>query len=99
VEGEIDALTVLQAAGDLAVAVATGSTGGARRAKWVAQLALAPLVLVAFDNDKNLAGDLAAAWWLGVLPNARRWRPVAGKDVNAMHTVGIDVRAWVQAGL
>lgn len=99
VEGEIDALTVQQMAGDLAVAVATGSTGGGRRAGWVTQLALAPLVLIAFDNDENLAGDLAATWWLGVLRNARRWRPVAGKDVNAMHTAGIDVRAWVQAGL
>ncbi|MBK8799366.1 MAG: toprim domain-containing protein [Anaerolineales bacterium] len=99
VEGEIDALTVRQAAGDLAGAVATGATGGARRAGWVAQLALAPTVLVAFDADPNGAGDQAAAWWLSVLANGRRLRPVGAKDVNAMHTTGIDVRAWVMAGL
>lgn len=99
VEGEIDALTVQQAAGDLVVAVATGATGSARRAGWVAQLALAPVVLIAFDEDANGAGDLAAAWWLCVLGNGRRLRPVAGKDVNAMHVAGIDVRVWVQAGL
>jgi hypothetical protein len=64
VEGEIDALTVQQVAGDLVTAVATGATGGARRAGWVAQLALAPFVLVAFDVDPNAAGDQAAAWWL-----------------------------------
>lgn len=99
VEGEIDALTLQQTAGDLAVAVATGSTGGARRAGWVAQLALASVVLVAFDADANGAGDQAAAWWLRVLPNGKRLRPVGGKDVNAMHTAGIDVQAWVAAGL
>jgi len=99
VEGEIDALTLVQTAGDLVAAVATGSTGGARRAGWVARLALAPLVLVAFDADANGAGDQAAGWWLNVLAKAVRLRPVGGKDVNAMHTAGIDVRAWVQAGL
>jgi DNA primase len=99
VEGEIDALTVQQVAGDLVTAVATGATGGARRAGWVAQLALAPVVLVAFDVDPNAAGDQAAAWWLRVLTSARRLRPVGCKDVNAMHTAGIDVRAWVQTGL
>jgi DNA primase len=99
VEGEIDALTVTQVAGDLVAAVATGSTGGARRARWVAQLALAPLVLVAFDADDNGAGHQAATWWLRLLVNGRRLHPVAGKDVNAMHTMGLDVRTWVQAGL
>jgi hypothetical protein len=99
VEGEIDALTIQQTAGDLVVAVATGSTAGSRQAKWLAQLAIAPLVLVAFDVDANQAGDRAASWWLQVLDNARRWRPETYKDVNAMHTAGLDVRKWVQTGL
>lgn len=99
VEGEIDALTIQQVAGDLVTAVATGATGGARRATHPARRALAPSVLVAFDADANGAGDQAAAWWLGVLTTARRLRPVGRKDVNAMHTAGIDVRAWVQTGL
>ncbi len=51
VEGELDALTIVQAAGDLVVAVATGSTAGARRLQWLARLAQAPRVLVAFDVD------------------------------------------------
>ncbi len=96
VEGEIDALTVQQSAGDLLAVVATGSTGGARGAAWVAQLALCSLVLVAFDNDE--AGEKAAAWWLGVLANAKRWRPYWA-DANAMAQDGADVRAWVDAGL
>ena len=48
-EGELDALTIKQHAGDLVVPVATGSTGGARRTRWIARLALCSLVLVAFD--------------------------------------------------
>ena len=60
VEGELDALTVAQACGDLVAAVATGSTAGGRRLQWIARLAQAPRVLVAFDVDDNQAGDEAA---------------------------------------
>jgi DNA primase len=103
VEGEIDALTIVQACGEQAAAVATGSTGGGRRSAWVAKLALAPLVLLAFDADKfgadgsPGAGDRAAAWWLGVLPNAQRWRPLL-HDVNSLPDPE-DVRGWVMCGL
>lgn len=96
VEGEIDVLTLIQTAGDLVVAVATGSTSGARRTRWIARLALASLVLVAFDADDK--GDKAADYWLDVLPNARRWRPLWG-DANAMAQGGADLRAWVLAAL
>ncbi|MBW7885873.1 MAG: toprim domain-containing protein, partial [Caldilineaceae bacterium] len=70
VEGEFDALSLRQAADDLVAAVATGSTMGARRTKWLARLALAPLVLVAFDCDD--AGEEASRYWLDALDNARR---------------------------
>jgi len=95
-EGEIDALTVRQLAGDLVAAAATGSAAGGRRSQWVARLALAPSVLVSFDADD--AGEKAAAWWLGVLPNARRWRAYWG-DANGMAQDGADVRSWVALGL
>ena len=103
VEGEIDALTIVQACGEQIAAVATGSTCGARRGAWVAKLALAPLVLVAFDADKPGAdgspgaGDSAAAWWLNALPNALRWRPLL-HDVNSLPDPE-DVRSWVLRGL
>jgi len=96
VEGELDALTVQQCAGDLLTAVATGSTCGGRAAVWVARLSLCPTVLVSFDNDD--AGEKAARWWLAVLANAKRWRPYWG-DANAMAQDGADVRAWVVHGL
>lgn len=97
-EGEIDAMTAIQAAPDLVAVVATGSTAGARREPWIGRLAAAPCVLLAFDCDANGAGDMAAAWWLGVLPNAVRWRPLL-HDVNAMHVRGVRVRTWVAAGI
>ena len=95
-EGELDALTVRQHAGDLVTPVATGSTGGARRVKWLSRLAACARVLVAFDSDP--AGDEAAQYWLGALPNAARWRAPWGKDANGLATAGGDVRAWIAAG-
>ncbi|MCP4540119.1 MAG: hypothetical protein GY832_23525 [Chloroflexi bacterium] len=96
VEGELDALTLAQVAGNLVTPVATGSTTGARRARWIARLALCPAVLVSFDADEG--GEGAAPYWLRVLDNARRWRPYWG-DANAMATDGADVRGWVEAAL
>ena len=102
-EGEMNTLTVVQACGEQIAAVATGSTCGTRRGAWVARLALAPVVLVAFDADKcgadgsPGAGDCAAAWWLNALPNALRWRPLL-HDVNSLPDPE-DVRSWVLHGL
>jgi len=96
VEGELDALTINQTAGELVTAVATGSTHGARRTRWIARLAARPLVLVAFDTDD--AGEAAARYWCETLPNARRWRPYI-HDANDMHRGGMDVRAWIEAGI
>lgn len=96
VEGELDALTIKQVAGDLLTPTATGSTGGARRARWLARLALCPRVLVAFDADK--AGEEARQYWLAVLPNGRYWRPFWG-DANKMLQTGGDLRGWIAAGL
>lgn len=96
-EGEIDALSVIEACRDLATVVATGSTAGSRRAQWIDLLCRCPLVLVAFDADE--AGEQASGWWLDRLPNAFRWRPYYAKDINGMLTAGGDVRAWLAAGL
>lgn len=96
VEGEIDAVTLREAVGDLVAVVATGSAAGARRLRWVGRLALASRVLLAFDDDD--AGRGACEYWSGVLPRARRWRAPWG-DANAMHMAGADVRGWIMAGL
>ncbi len=96
VEGEIDALTIAQHGAGLAVAVATGSTHGARRTRWLARLALASSVLVCYDADAP--GQAAASYWLDALTNARRWRPY-WQDANAMAQDGADLRHWLAVGL
>lgn len=95
VEGPFDALAVSQAAGDL-IGVAACGTSGARRVRWLAQLALASTVLIGFDADAP--GDTAAAYWLDALPQARRWRPWYA-DPAQMLQDGQDVRGWALAGL
>lgn len=95
VEGELDGLAIWQAAGDEVNAVATGSTSGARHPLWVALLAAAPVVLVAYDSDR--AGDTAAQWWLERLPGARRLVPAG--DPAAMLQAGEDLREWIRGAL
>ncbi|MBT4498511.1 MAG: hypothetical protein HOC74_12350 [Gemmatimonadetes bacterium] len=96
VEGEFDALLLQQEAGDLLNVVATGSTGAARRPRWIGLLAQAPSVLVAFDADQ--AGDHGAEYWLQTLGNARRWRPY-WEDPTAMAQGGVSLRNWIEEGL
>ncbi len=92
-ESELDALTICQ---ESCTGVATGSTNGARRVKWIARMAAASIVLVTYDNDN--AGNQAAAYWLDVLPNAKRWRPY-WNDANQMQQDGANVGAWIATGL
>ena len=96
-EGVFDALSISQVAGDVITAVAAGSTTGARGLRWIAKLALCSVVLVSFDAEAD-KGDKAAAWWVGILDNARRWRPYWA-DANAMAQEGVDLRQWILAGL
>lgn len=96
VEGELDALLMQQEAGDLVAAAGTGSVTGSRRPRWIALLALAPMVLVSFDTDE--AGETAADYWLSVLGNAKRWRPYWG-DATEIAQSGADLRAWLLPAL
>jgi hypothetical protein len=96
VEGVLDALSVIQEAGDLLAIVAGGTTGG-RRERWIGRLSVASTVLVSLDADE--AGEAAAAWWLTALgARARRWRPYWG-DPNQLLQDGVDLRMWVREGL
>jgi hypothetical protein len=74
VECCLDALAVVQEAGDLVAVVAAGSTTGGRLERWIGRLSLASLVLIGFNADEG--GDTAAAWWLRALrERGKRWRP------------------------
>lgn len=93
-EGEFDALSVAQETNF--TAVATGTISGSRKPKWIARLALAGQVLIAFDNDA--AGEEAANFWLQTLPNSRRLKPIL-KDCNEMLKAQLDLRRWARKDL
>lgn len=103
VEGPMDALAIMQATdgSGLGIGACAVGTTRARRLKWVTPLTRCTSVLVALDNDPDPAkGEQHARWWIDVLRhNARRWRPWGGKDPSAMLEDGLDVRAWLEAGL
>ena len=95
-EGEIDALSVWEATEGAYAAVATGGTSGARLVQWQARIAMASIVLVAFDADE--AGDEKARWWMDRLSNAKRARPLQ-QDVNEMLVKRDNVLEWIEEEL
>jgi DNA primase len=79
-EGELDALSGQQVSSKLAAWVATGSATRARRDRWLARMAIASPVLVAYDEDVadrngNRAGEEGATYWEKTLPHTLRWPP------------------------
>lgn len=98
-ESVLCALSVEQEAGDLVAPIATDGVTRTRQERWIARLCLPPIVLQSFDQgDENGAGDAAAQWWCGVLPNCVRWTPFA-HDPNDMLRAGMDLRKWVELGI
>ena len=95
VEGTFDALAVAQEAGDLVTPLVTGTTG-ARRIRWIARLASAPLVLLSYDADAG--GDAPTVYWSKVLPTTRVWRAYYDDPAAMLSTPGL-VRSWVEAGV
>jgi DNA primase len=96
-EGCLDALAIVQEAGDLLAVVAASSTTGGRLERWIGRLGLASTVLVSFDADR--AGEEAAIWWLKALGSpSKRWRPF-WDDPSTMLQHGADLRTWIREGL
>jgi len=97
VEGEIDAVSGWQEAGDLATFVATS---GAKKqlTHCIPVLERASTILVAFDMDANGSGDNGADYWRSSLASAMRWDP-DGHDINNMLIAAKDIRGWVELGL
>jgi len=97
VEGELDAVLAAQEARDIVCAIALRTAKGKPNAEAHELLKAAPRILVATDFDR--AGAEGWPWWRKNYPSAKRWPPLAGKDVGDMiHEPGL-IRAWVMAGL
>ena len=97
VEGELDALSIAQDAGDLVSVVATGTTTGSHALEWVMELATMPHVFIAFDAEEK--AEKSAAYWLDALSNATRWHTPIGKDANEMLVRELNIRLWIEAAL
>lgn len=92
VETYLDGMLCHQLAGDLVSVMAIGAASIRPSVNQIASVRDFPLILVALDNDANGAGDKAAAWWLEQFPQAKRFKPAAGKDPGEHPTI---LRQWI----
>lgn len=98
VESELDGLLLLQEAGDLAGVIALGSAQ--IRPDRISHEALGrtDLILNCLDSDGPGAKE-AWSWWRRTYKNVLRWPVPIGKDPSEAFQKGLDLRAWIMAGL
>ncbi len=102
-ESAIDGLSGKQSCEDMAVFVATGSTTRAKVNRWIARIASATRVIIAFDDDEpdevgKRAGEAGAEFWLEMFPDAIHWLPWE-HDLNDMLRAGVNLRDWLAIGI
>ncbi|MEW6187696.1 MAG: primase-helicase zinc-binding domain-containing protein [Thermodesulfobacteriota bacterium] len=98
VESELDALLLNQEAGDLAGFIALGNAQARPDIEADRVLKEVGLILVSLDSDRAGAKE-AWQWWNHQYKNAKRWPVPIGKDPTEAAQAGLDLRAWVMAGL
>jgi len=107
VESDLDGLLVDWTAGSLVGAVPLGSCSTHPKATVHELLRSSLRILVAMDFDGEMRGDKVHApgakaswWWQEIFPDtARRWPVPRGKDPGEAYGKGVDIRAWIMAGL
>ncbi|OHD28266.1 MAG: hypothetical protein A2Y38_19340 [Spirochaetes bacterium GWB1_59_5] len=108
VEADLCGLLIDWVAGDLVGALPLMSCDVKPKSRAAALLDRALVILVATDyeprqnantgNYENPGGK-AARWWLKNYSRAKRWPVLDGKDPGDALSRGVDIRAWVMAGL
>jgi DNA primase len=98
VESELDLLLLAQEAGDMVGVIAMGSAQIRPDQKTDKVLREADLIQVSLDSDQA-GGKEAWGFWKKNYQNARRWPVPFGKDPTEAAQKGLDIRAWVMAGL
>lgn len=107
VESDLDGLLIDHLAGDLVGAVPLGTCSAKPKelAFQILTRCLAILVALDFDPGTDKAGNYknpggkSARWWLEQFPQARRWPVIGAKDPGDAFKNGVDLRAWIIAGL
>lgn len=97
VESELDALLLMQDAGELIGVVALGSAAMKPDTGLHERLMKAERVLVCLDADQ--AGQRAAWNHWRIYPGFKRWPTIKGKDTTEQWRAGIPVKQWIKAGL
>ncbi|MFC1886602.1 toprim domain-containing protein, partial [Thermodesulfobacteriota bacterium] len=98
VESELDALLIHQEAGDLVSSVALGSAQVRPSTDLHKKLLEADTILVALDSDEA-GGKQAWQFWLKTYTQAKRWPVPIKKDPGEAFQAGLNIRAWIIAGL
>ena len=96
-ESELDVVMVDRAAGDLVGSVGLGSSSAKPGPELMEMLRKSAVILLSHDYDQ--AGAKAKTWWENQFPQAKRWPVPSGGDPGEAYQAGIDIRAWIQAGL
>lgn len=107
VESDLDGLLIDHLAGDLVGAVPLGTCSAKPKelAFHILTQCLAILVALDFDPGTDKAGNYknpggkSARWWLEQFPQAKRWPVIGAKDPGDAFKSGVDLRAWIIAGL
>jgi hypothetical protein len=98
IESELDGLLLAQEAGHLAGVVSLGSVTNRPDAETDRTLKAADLLLIALDSDPAGASE-SRKWWKRIYRNGKRWLVPIGKDPSEAFQRGLNLRAWVMAGL
>lgn len=99
VESELDGLLLNQEAGDLAGVVAMGSAQAKPDRITHGLLTAAAVILVSLDTDEAGAKASWQFWPETYGKKAGRWPTIGGKDPSDAWLNGLDLRAWVVAGI
>ncbi len=101
VESELDAILIWQEAGDLITPVSTGGVSMKPDEASVKTMAAGELVLISFDSDEAGRAPGRLSTWRSALPDCCVL-PIPtryGKDHTDACLSGMNLRAWVMAGL
>lgn len=99
VESELDGVLVNQEAGDLVGVIALGSAQAKPEETTHEALTKANIILNALDSDEAGARAAWSFWSQTYGVKVKRWPCIKGKDPSEAWANGLNIRAWVIAGL